>query len=116
GDDLIAAAPYFDRGPYDRTPFDHCPGFLTIGGVRERLFHPAYRTRGLGARMYHALFNRLLLHTPTVRDPAGIRQPDPPSPPALSKVPLVRWDSGSRYVKSVHGISAKAVAPEMGAL
>jgi hypothetical protein len=116
GDDLIAAAPYFDRGPYDRTPFDECPGFLTMGGVRERLFHPAYRTRGLGARMYHALFNRLLLRTPIVRDLAWIRRLNPPSPPALSKVPLVRWDSGSRYLKSTHGVSAKTVAPEMGGL
>jgi len=116
GEDLIAAAPYFDAGPYDRTPFDECPGFLIMGGARERLFHPAYRTRGLGAKMYHALFNRVLLRTPIVRENAWIRRLRLPSPPALSKVPLVRWDSGSRYFKSVHGISAKAVAPEMGAL
>jgi Glycosyl transferase family 2 len=116
GEDLIAAAPYFDLGPYDRTPFDECPGFLIMGGARERLFHPAYRTRGRGARMYHALFNRVLLRTPIVRENAWIRRLRLPSPPALSKVPLVRWDSGSRYLKSAHGISTKTVAPEMGVL
>jgi len=116
GDDLIAAAPCFDRGPYERTPLDECPGFLIMGGVRERLFHPAYRTRGLAARIYHALFNRVLLRTPIVRNNAWIRRLRLPSPPALSKVPLVRWDAASRYFRTVHAISPKTIAPETGIL
>jgi Glycosyl transferase family 2 len=116
GEDLIAAAPYFDRGPYERAPLDECPGFLIMGGVRQRLFHPKFRTRGFGARLYHALFNRVLLRTPIVRDNAWIRRLRLPSPPALSKVPLVRWNAASRYFRSVHAISPKAVAPETGVL
>ena len=37
GDDLIAAAPYFDTGPY-RPDAAECPGYLIMGGVRERIF------------------------------------------------------------------------------
>jgi len=116
GGDLLAAAPYFDAGPYGRAPLTECPGFLIMGGVRERVFHPEYRRRGLWAKAYHALFNRVLLRTPVVRDNAWIRRRRLPSPPALSKVPLVRWDAASRYFRSVHAISPKTVAPETGVL
>jgi len=116
GEDLIAAAPYFDAGPYQQVTYDECPGFLIVGGVRERVFHANFRTRGRATKMYHALFNRILLRTPFVRDTQWIRRRRPPSPPALSKVPLVRWDAGARYLKSVHGISARTIAPETGAL
>jgi len=116
GDDLIAAAPYFDAGPYGRAPLTECPGFLIMGGVRERIFHPEYKSRGLWAKAYHALFNRVLLRTPFVRDNAWVRRRRLPSPPSLSKVPLVRWDAASRYFRSVHAISPKTVAPETGVL
>ena len=116
GDDLVGAASFFDPAPYEHAPFALCPGFLILGGVRERVFHPEFRTRGPGARIHHALFNRVLLRTPYIRDLSWIRAHRLPSPPALSKVPLVRWDSTSRYYKTMHGVSPKKVAPETGVL
>lgn len=116
GDDLLTAAAYFDPGPYEHAPFALCPGFLVLGGMRERVFHPDFRTRGAVERMRRALFNYGLLRAPLIRDLNWILAHRLPSPPALSKVPLVRWDATSRYFKSVHGISPKRVAPETGVL
>ena len=99
----IAAAPYFDAGPYQRVTSDECPGFLIMGGVRERVFHPDFRTRGLGREdVSRPVQPRAASHADSQGDMPWIRRRRPPSPPALSKVPLVRWDAGSRYLKSVH--------------
>jgi hypothetical protein len=116
GDDLLAAAPYFDVAPYEKSPFDLCPGFLVGGGMRERVFHPEFRTRGLGAKIYTALYYRVLFRTPLLRDMEWVRARPPNSPPCLTKVPLVRWNEHSKYLKSTHGVSPKRVAPETGAL
>jgi hypothetical protein len=51
GDDLLAAAPYFDAGPYERIPVDLCPGFLIRGGMRERIFIEVSHA-GPAARIY----------------------------------------------------------------
>ena len=56
GDDLAAAAPYFDVGPYERLPVDDCPGYMILGGVRERVFYPEVRARSLGRRDYTWLY------------------------------------------------------------
>jgi len=50
GDDFLAAAPYFDARPYTRTALAPCPGVLIRGGMRERVFYPEFRLRGLGAK------------------------------------------------------------------
>jgi hypothetical protein len=110
GDDLVAASPYFDVGPYTKSPFDLCPGVLISGGVRERVFHSDFRARGLAARIYDALYYRVLRDLPWL----DARPPD--RPPLLTKTPLVRWDEESRYLKGNHAVSPKIVAPETGAL
>jgi hypothetical protein len=110
GDDLLAAAPYFDIGPYDRSALDQCPGVLIKGGMRERVFHPDFRTRSLAARIYDALYYRVLRHVAWL----GARPPH--RPPLLTKVPLVRWDEKSRYLQGNHAVSRKIVAPDTGVL
>jgi hypothetical protein len=110
GDDLIAATPYFDIGPYERSRFDLCPGVHITGGARERVFHPDFRTRGLPARLYDALFYRVL------HNMAWLGARPPRRPPLLTKVPLVWWDEKSRYLKGNHAVSPKRVAPDTGAL
>jgi hypothetical protein len=116
GGDLLAAAPYFDAGPYEKARFDTCPGFLVLGGMRERVFHSDLRTRGLVPKIYANLFNHVVLRTPFLRDRSWIRAHPPPSSPCLTKVPLVRWDDTSMYLKSNHGVSPKVVAPVSGVL
>jgi hypothetical protein len=116
GDDVVAAAPYFDAGPYRRTPLALCPGVLIRGGMRERVFYPEYRARGLGARIHDALLYRIALRTPLLRNMPWVLRRRRPTPPCLTKVPLVRWDETSGYIHSTHWITRKAVAPETGAL
>ena len=110
GDDLIAAAPYFDAGPYRTGPFELCPWVLIHGGMRERMFHPEFKRRGVGAKLYEALYHRILRHW------SSLEARPPQKPPLLTKVPLVRWDERTRYLKSTHGVSRKVVAPDTGVL
>ena len=110
GDDLAATSPYFDVGPYEKSPFDLCPWVHISGGMRERVFHPEFRTRGLAAKLYDALYYRVL------HDMPGFGAPPPHRPPLLTKIPLVRWDEKSQYLKGNHAVTRKILAPETGAL
>jgi glycosyltransferase involved in cell wall biosynthesis len=116
GDDLLAAAPYFDAGPYETSRVDSCPGVFITGGMRERVFFPEYRARGRRAKAYDALLNAVGHHFPFVRDLPWLRASRRRRPPLLTKIPLVRWDERARYLDSPHWISPRVVAPETGAL
>jgi PST family polysaccharide transporter len=99
GDALLAAAPYFDAGGYERSQAGLCPNILIRGGMRQRIFYPEFNTRGRVAKMLDALFE--------------LRRP---SPPCLTKIPLVRWDRTSEYLNCNHFVSRKKVAPDTGVL
>jgi hypothetical protein len=103
GDSLLATAPYFDAGPYKRSPYEACPGVVVTGGMRERVFYPELRARRFGRKAFDAIVK--LVHR-------AERQRSP----CLTKVPLVRWDAQSRYVYSTHFVSRKVVAPDTGVL
>ena len=115
GDNLLAAAPYFDPNPYDKSLVYSCPGALIRGGMRERVFYPEFRARGLGVRMYDATLDRLAHRVPVLRETPWLRARRRRNPPCLTKIPLVRWDEKSRHLSS-HWVSPKIVAPETGAL
>lgn len=115
GDDLIAAAPYFDRGPYARIPHDECPYFLLYGGIRERVFFPESRG-GWRRRLHVRLYHRLLLSLPIVRDSKWVLSHRPVFPPCLTKVPLVKWDAETRYLNVNHFVSPRRLAPDTGVL
>lgn len=99
GDALLAAAPYFDAGGYERSHASLCPNVFIRGGMRQRIFYPEFNARGRGAKMLDALFERRR-----------------PSPPCLTKIPLVRWDRASEYLNCNHFVSDKKVAPDTGVL
>jgi hypothetical protein len=115
GSDLIEAAPYFDRGPYRRFPYQECPGVLIYGGVRERVFFPEARVDDL-ARQLHVKLYRRLFNIPVVRDSTRLRAYRPHFPPCLTKVPLVRWATDTRYLNVNHFVSPRKLAPESGVL
>jgi hypothetical protein len=115
GDDLPAAAPYFDAAPYERSTVALCPDVLIRGGARERLFYPDIRARGLGARLYDSLLDRIAHRVPILRETPWLRARRRRTPPCLTKVPLVRWDAKSRYL-SMHWLSPKVVASDTGVL
>ena len=116
GSDLIAAAPFFDAGPYSQRQCRPCPGLLIRGGVRERLFYPEFRSRGLGTRLIDAAMNGIALRAPFLEDLPWITSLRRRTPPCLTKVPLVRWDATSQYLDCNHWVSEKRVATETGVL
>jgi hypothetical protein len=116
GDDLLATAPYFDVGPYQRSPVDMCPGVLIRGGARERIFYPAFRKRTLAAKIYAGMCYHAARRMPFLREMPWIRSSRRRYSPCLTKVPLVRWDEQSSYVYSTHFVSRKVVAPDTGVL
>jgi hypothetical protein len=116
GDRLEEAAPFFDPGPYRRTPHDQCPGFLVYGGVRERVFYPEARAADLRRHLHVTLYHRILPRLPVLRTSARVRAHRPLFPPCLTKVPLVRWEADTRYLNVNHFVSPRRVAPESGAL
>jgi len=116
GDDLVAAAPCFDVGPYEKSSFTLCPSVLLRGGMRERVFYPEFRTRGLWAKIWDTMLYRVALRTPLLRDKAWLRAWRRPTPPCLTKVPLVRWDRESRFLHCTHWVTHKIIAPETGLL
>jgi hypothetical protein len=115
GDDLVAAAPFFDRAPYKRFTHDECPYFLLYGGMRERVFFPESRG-GLGRKLHVGLYYRLLPWVPVVRDWRWLQRYGPVFPPCLTKVPLVKWDAETHYLNVNHFVSPRRVAPESGVL
>jgi len=116
GDNPLSLAPFFDPGPYERIEVDLCPGLLIRGGARERIFYPEFRSRGLFARLYDAALYEVVFHVPVVKDVPSIKALARPTPPCLTKVPLVRWDDKTRYVQSTHWISSKSVSRDTGVL
>jgi O-antigen/teichoic acid export membrane protein len=117
GGNLLTAAPYFDVGPYQRSPVDSCPGVLIRGGMRERIFYPAFRKRRLIAKIYSGMCYQAALRMPFLREmPWIVRARRHGYSPCLTKVPLVRWDERSAYVYSNHFVSPKVVAPDTGVL
>ena len=116
GADLIAAAPYFDRGPYRRTPYHQCPGYAIYGGVRERVFYPSSWEDKLPRRLHVKLYHRVLLSIPLVRNFPPLLQRRPRFPPCLTKIPLVRWERETRYLNVNHFVSDRRIAAETGVL
>jgi Glycosyl transferase family 2 len=116
GGDLIAAASYFDIGPYKKVPHQECPGYFSTGGVRERVFYPEAQMRGIRMRIRSALYNRAASFVPILRRSSWLRARRFRASPCLTKIPLVRWDKNSRYLDVNHFVSSKVVAPESGVL
>jgi hypothetical protein len=116
GDDLLAAAAYFDPGPYEKSPVDLCPGVVIRGGMRARVFYPEFQTRGVTRKIYDALLDRAALRAPALRETPWLRARRRRNPPCLTKVPLIRWNERSEYINSIHWVSQKTVAPDTGAL
>ena len=84
--------------------------------MRERVFYPEFRARGLGAKISDAMLYRVALRTPLLRDNPWLQARRRPSSPCLTKVPLVRWDRDSKYLHCTHWVSRKNVALETGLL
>jgi len=133
GDSFIEASPWFDGVGYRYNPLKgshgkryKTPARHVFGGTRERLFHQeAKRPKTMLDRFLLSSVFSLRAKTP---DTAAGRKFDHllfklvknalPSPAAVqSKIPLLKWQPGTRFSGGVHGIDkAVLVAPDWGAL
>jgi hypothetical protein len=98
GDSLVAACPYFDSDNYVRHRRGGFPRDDVRGGARARLFYD--EPMPLHAALYREIARslerwRLEWLLPTLDVTRW-------EPPLLSKVPLVRWQRGRRFVASSH--------------
>ena len=120
-EDLLTAVPYFDAGPYVKIPGSkrqsqrQCPGFVIQGGVRQRVFYPEVGDN-LWWKVRWTLFNRFACRLPLLGKLSMVRRYQAKTSPNLTKVPLVRWDSESRYLAANHYVTPKVLAPESGVL
>jgi glycosyltransferase involved in cell wall biosynthesis len=116
--DLAAAAPYFDIGPYIVTkPFrgvSRSPAYGVFGGVRGRVFYPEARLKPIFWKLRYLLFTWLPYRIPPLRQSTFLGRLQPKISPILTKVPLVRWDSESRYLDVNHYVTPRVMAPETG--
>jgi hypothetical protein len=133
GESFLELCPWFDGDGYRYNPLKgshgkryKTPARHVFGGTRERLFHQqakrpktvldrlllgsvfSLRSRSrnteLGRKLDHLLFK---LVKNTLPSPAAVQ----------SKIPLLKWQAGTRFSGGVHGIDRKvAVAPDWGVL
>ncbi|MEQ8964369.1 MAG: glycosyltransferase family 2 protein [Azospirillaceae bacterium] len=134
GQSFIDVAPYFDTGNYRLVPLKPkqfkgwaTPRVRIAGGARERLFHRHAAQSGtfLDRLIAKTVFSLRRSMEPGPRrrelDVRAVerleRFQDPVAPPAMCKVPLVRWRQGTRFRGGVHRMDlAYRLAPDWGCL
>jgi hypothetical protein len=111
GDDLLAAAPWFEPPSPRRDVCEHFPYYQQYGGLRERLFFPEADPKR-PARFAHQKLYNLLWRLEPLRSSRWFRNLAPKRSPNITKVPLLRWREGSGLVNSTHMLRPAALAPE----
>lgn len=107
--ELLEAAPWFEPPKLWREAAPNFPYVAEYGGIRERLFFPnAAPGRPLRA-VYQKLYN-LGWRLPMLRQARWFQRAAPGRPPNLTKVPLVRWRDGTRFL-TAHSVTPLAMAP-----
>jgi len=110
GDDLLAAAPFFEPPRLRQEPSEHFPYVQQYGGLRERVFFPEADPRRPARFLHQRLYN-LGWRIPALRRAAWFRALAPKRSPNLTKVPLVRWREGARLISSTHMLAPMTLAP-----
>jgi Glycosyl transferase family 2 len=104
GAPFLATCRWFDPAPYWHAWTADCPPLETYGGVRQRVFFPHWHNQSLGVRLSERFFN-IANRSAVVRRQSWLQAHRLPRPPNLTKVPLVKWQRGYRYLASTHKIS-----------
>jgi hypothetical protein len=111
GDDLLAAAPWFEPARLREEGSEHFPYRQQFGGLRERLFFPEADPRRPARLVGQKIYN-LLWRVPALRASERFRALAPKRSPNLTKVPLIRWREGAGLVSSTHMLRPMALAGE----
>ena len=116
GTPFLATCQWFDPAPYWQAGTrSDCPPEETYGGVRQRVFFPQWHNPSLAVRASERFFN-IVNRSATVRRQAWLQRRRLPRPPNLTKVPLVKWQRGYRYLASTHKISRVTLSAARAAL
>lgn len=111
GEDLPAAAPWFEPPALRQERSEHFPYVQQFGGLRERLFFPEADPNRPGRLVHQKLYN-LFWRVPALRASERFRALAPKRSPNLTKAPLVKWREGAGLVFSTHMLRPMALAPE----
>jgi hypothetical protein len=112
GDDLTAAAPWFEPPALRREPSEHFPYVQEFGGLRERVFFPEADPHRPGRLVHQKLWN-LFWRMPALRASERVARAFAPKRSSnLTNAPLVRWREGAGLVCSTHMLRPMALAHE----
>ena len=109
GDDLLAAAPFFEPAELRQEAVPDFPHALTYGGLRERLFFPDADPRRLRTRLRRRVWNLAWRVPPLRRRLPWLK---PPELPTLTKLPLLRWREGAALLGSTHRVAPMRLVPD----
>nr|WP_242481624.1 glycosyltransferase family 2 protein [Paracraurococcus ruber] len=104
GQDLLQAAPWFEPPRLRREAIPDFPHVAEYGGIRQRIFFP-HTQPDRPLRFLHEKLYNLGFRLAVLRDAAWFGRLAPPFPPNLTKVPLLRWRAGVRFL-SAHATTA----------
>jgi hypothetical protein len=110
GDSLPATAPWFEPPRLRREAAPDFPHMAEYGGVRERLFFPETDPRRPLRALRQRAYN-LGWRLPALRQAGWYRRLAPRRSPNLTKVPLVRWREGARFL-SAHSLAPMRLAAD----
>ena len=105
---LVEAAPWFEPPWLRQEAVAHFPYVSEYGGVRERLFFPEIDPRRPLQRLRQKLYN-LGWRLPLLRRSPRYAKLAPRRSPNMTKVPLVRWRDGARFINA-HSLAPMAIA------
>lgn len=108
GDDLTEAAPWFEPPRLHHEAAPHFPYVAEYGGVRERLFFPETNPESPRRFIHQKLYN-LGWRLPFLRKAGWFTRLAPRCSPNLTKVPLLRWRAGMRWLNN-HSLTPLALA------
>ncbi len=111
GEDLSAAAPFFEVPRLREECVPEFPYRLAYGGLRERLFFPEADPGRPGRWLSQRLYN-LAYRVPPLRRQAWFRRLAPTRSPTLTKVPLLRWREGAMLLASTHRVAPMRLGPD----
>ncbi len=101
GTPFIDTCDTFDREPYISLPVKEFPYVNIVGGIRQRLFFPAFTRRNILDRIGWKI-GKISKKLKVFNNSNLIKRISFQRPPAISKIPLIKWTNDFRLLSSAH--------------
>lgn len=98
----------FDSKPYVSIQVKEFPYINVLGGIRQRLFFPSFSRRNIIDRLGWKIGN-LSKALGIFNESFLIKKISYQRPPAISKVPLIKWSEGFELISSAHTTTTKTL-------